>query len=463
MKQGLLKDNPTLFVTALRIADPILVVVTGVLAYAYYFGDFYLPDRYVAALLGVVLIAVTAFSAAGLYQPQRGLSFVDETRLLCLAWLAIAVSSGMFLFLTKTGSDFSRVWATLWMLGGLTLHVLLRALSRFLLRGLRRRGRNLRHVVIVGAGEHGRNVARRIRAAPWSGLAIRAFYDDDHAAGTDIDGIPVAGSLGQLTLDAAIRPTDQVWIALPLRDEIVIRSVIESLRQTPAIIRFVPDIYGFHMLNHSFAEVAGMPVLNLTDSPHSGLNRTFKTIEDYLIAGLLLIMLSPLLLLIALVIKLTSPGPVLYRQSRVTWNGRHFEMRKFRTMPVNAEAASGPVWSSRGDHRPTTFGAWLRRFSLDELPQLFNVLAGEMSLVGPRPERPEFVEQFRQEIPGYMQKHMVMAGITGWAQVNDLRGDTDLHRRIEYDLYYIEHWSLWFDLRILLLTLWHILGSRNAH
>ena len=463
MKQGLLKDNPTLFVTALRIADPILVVVTGVLAYAYYFGDFQLPDRYVAALLGVVLIAVTAFSAAGLYQPQRGLSFVDETRLLCLAWLAIAVSSGMFLFLTKTGADFSRVWATLWMLGGLTLHVLVRAFSRFLLRGLRRRGRNLRHVVIVGAGEHGRNVARRIRAAPWSGLAIRAFYDDEHASGTDIDGIPVAGSLKQLTLDAAIRPADQVWIALPLRDEIVIRSVIEALRQTPAIIRFVPDIYGFHLLNHSFAEVAGMPVLNLTDSPHSGLNRTFKTIEDYVIAGSLLLALSPVLLLIALVIKITSPGPVLYRQSRVTWNGQRFEMKKFRTMPVNAEATSGPVWSSRGDRRPTAFGAWLRRFSLDELPQLFNVLAGEMSLVGPRPERPEFVEQFRREIPGYMQKHLVKAGITGWAQVNDLRGDTDLHRRIEYDLYYIEHWSLWFDVRILLLTLWHILSSRNAH
>jgi putative colanic acid biosynthesis UDP-glucose lipid carrier transferase len=138
-------------------------------------------------------------------------------------------------------------------------------------------------------------------------------------------------------------------------------------------------------------------------------------------------------------------------------------MKKFRTMPMDAEASSGPVWSRHGDRRPTSLGAWLRRYSLDELPQLVNVLLGEMSLVGPRPERPEFVEQFRREIPGYMQKHLVKAGITGWAQVNDLRGDTDLRRRIEYDLYYIEHWSLWFDLRILTLTLWHILNSRNAH
>jgi putative colanic acid biosynthesis UDP-glucose lipid carrier transferase len=153
---------------------------------------------------------------------------------------------------------------------------------------------------------------------------------------------------------------------------------------------------------------------------------------------------------------------VLYRQERVTWNGRHFHMLKFRTMPIDAESQSGPVWTRRGEQRATTFGAILRRFSLDELPQLVNVLRGDMSLVGPRPERPEFVAQFRERIPGYMQKHLVKAGITGWAQVNDLRGDSDLVERIQYDLYYIEHWSVWFDLRILALTLWHIPKTRNA-
>ena len=161
-------------------------------------------------------------------------------------------------------------------------------------------------------------------------------------------------------------------------------------------------------------------------------------------------------------VKLSSPGPVLYRQQRVTWNGRRFAMLKFRSMPSDAEATTGPVWQVRGTPRATRLGAFLRRYSLDELPQLVNVLKGEMSLVGPRPERPEFVEQFRQHVPGYMQKHLVKAGITGWAQVNDLRGDSDLAQRIQYDLYYIDHWSLWFDLRILTLTLWHILTSRNA-
>ncbi len=463
MKRSVLRDNSSLFDTGLRIADPLYVIGAGVVAYIVYFGNVDLPIRYVTALLGVALIALAAFAASGLYRSQRGVSFVDETRTLCIAWLAIAVSSGLFLFLSKTGADFSRAWALLWMVGGLLGHILLRAIIRLVLRGMRRQGLNLRHVVIVGAGEHGRNVAQRIRAAPWSGMSVRAFYDDDVKAGVVLDGVPVAGPIAQLPADADERPADQVWIALPLRDEHRIRAVAEALRQTSAIIRFVPDIYGFHLLNHSVMEVAGMPVLNLTDSPHSGVSRTLKSIEDYVLATAMLVAAMPLFAVILAGIKLTSPGPVFYRQSRVTWNGQHFDMLKFRTMPVDAEAGSGPVWSTHGDRRPTRFGTWLRRFSLDELPQILNVLRGEMSLVGPRPERPEFVEQFRREIPGYMQKHLVKAGITGWAQVNDLRGDTDLARRIEYDLYYIEHWSVWFDLRILGLTILHVLNSRNAH
>ena len=225
-------------------------------------------------------------------------------------------------------------------------------------------------------------------------------------------------------------------------------------------VRYVPDIFGFQLLRHSFSEVAGMPVIGLTETPMEGVQRVLKAIEDYALGGLALMVLS---LAIAIGIKLSSPGPVFYLQQRVTWNGRRFTMLKFRSMQMGAEQASGPVWSRRDDPRTTRLGAWLRRFSLDELPQLLNVLAGEMSLVGPRPERPEFVARFRQEIPGYMQKHMVKAGITGWAQVNDLRGSTDLGKRIQYDLYYIENWSLWFDLRILALTLWHVVASRHAH
>ncbi len=267
----------------------------------------------------------------------------------------------------------------------------------------------------------------------------------------------------RLAADVAGGIIDQVWIALPLRAEARIREILTMLRAHPVEIRFVPDIYSFHLLNHSMTEVAGLPVISLTETPMAGTNRIVKAVEDYVLATLLVLLTLPLMALIAIGVKLSSRGPVFYRQERVTWNGEHFSMLKFRTMPVDAEAASGPVWTRQGERRATPFGALLRRTSLDELPQFFNVMQGQMSLVGPRPERPEFVERFSQEIPGYMQKHLVKAGITGWAQVNDLRGDSDLKQRIQYDLYYIDNWSLWFDLRILVLTLWHILKSRNAH
>jgi putative colanic acid biosynthesis UDP-glucose lipid carrier transferase len=293
---------------------------------------------------------------------------------------------------------------------------------------------------------------------------VRAFYDDDPAlAGTQVEGIAVRVTVDAVARDLDAGNVDQVWIALPLRADALFRELLLQLRRHSVGVRLVPDIFNFALLNHLVTEVAGLPVINLAESPLSGLNRAIKGTEDFVLSLLLLVIASPLMLLIALGLKLSSPGPAIYAQERATWNGRHFMMRKFRTMPVDAEAASGPVWSSQGERRATPFGAFLRRSSLDELPQLLNVLQGDMSLVGPRPERPEFVEQFRRQIPGYMQKHLVKAGITGWAQVNDLRGDTDLTRRIEYDLYYIDNWSLMFDLRVLCLTLWHILTSRNAH
>jgi putative colanic acid biosynthesis UDP-glucose lipid carrier transferase len=465
MRRNLLKENSTLLDAALRVADPLFAAGAGVLVYHAYFDSWDLKPQYVMALLAVALFAFAAFPSLKLYQSQRGISFAEELRGLFLAWLAVAVTGGVFLFLTKTGAEISRGWALLWMAGGFLAHAISRAVVRLGLRALRRRGRNLRHVVIAGAGPHGREIATRLKAAPWSGLNVRGFYDDDPAlAGRAFDGAPVLGDLDRIAEDLAQEdPADQVWIALPLRAEDRIRHLLDALRQTTAVVRFVPDIHSFHLLHHSVTEVVGLPVLNLADSPYSGVGSTLKAIEDRTLASILLVTALPLLALIAIGIKLTSPGPVLFRQERVTWNGQRFTMLKFRTMPQGAEAASGPVWSRQGEPRATRFGAFLRRFSLDELPQLWNVLAGDMSLVGPRPERPEFVRDFRRRIPGYMQKHLVKAGITGWAQVNDLRGDSDLEQRIQYDLYYIDNWSLWFDLRILALTFWHILTSRNAH
>jgi len=463
MKRNLLKKSASFFDIALRIADPLLVVVSCIVAYRIYLGDWSLPPRYVYALLVGTLLAVLFFPLIGLYQSQRGIKLAEELRTLFLGWLLIGLVGGAFMFAMKAGATYSRAWVAIWLTGGFAAHALSRVVLRGALRSLRKRGHNLRHVCIVGAGAHGREVLARIRAAPWSGLVVRYFYDDDPGLGqTTVDGLPVLGTVADCARDMAAAPLDQVWIALPLRDEEKLRWLLDELRQTSVQVRFVPDIYSFHLLRHSVAEIAGMPVMNLIDSPHTGIYSMLKAVEDYLIAAVLLLLSTPFWLAIAIVSKLSSPGPILYRQERVTWNGQRFCMLKFRSMPTDSEAESGPVWSKPGEPRATRFGAFLRRFSFDELPQLINVLKGEMSLVGPRPERPEFVSQFRHRIPDYMQKHIVKAGITGWAQVNDLRGNSDLAERIRYDLYYIENWSLGFDVRILALTLGHMFRARHA-
>jgi putative colanic acid biosynthesis UDP-glucose lipid carrier transferase len=409
-------------------------------------------------------VCATLFPFVGLYAPQRGVTLFEEVRRLVHAWLLLAATWFTFLFLSKTGADFSRVWSIYWIVAGFVVHAAARGGIRVTLRALRSRGYNVRRMAIVGAGGLGREIAERIRRTPWSGLDIRGFYDDDPAlANRSIDGVPVLGSVERMLDDLDRGGLDQVWIALPLRAEVRVRALLEALRRHPVQVRFVPDIFNFTLLHHSMTEIAGLPVINLTDSPLDGPNLILKQVEDFVLSLVILIVASPLMLLIAIGVKLSSPGPVFFSQERVTWNGQRFRILKFRTMPLDAEASSGPVWSTRDERRATPFGAFLRRTSLDELPQFFNTLRGEMSVVGPRPERPEFVERFKHEIPGYMQKHLVKAGITGWAQVNDFRGDSDVHERIQCDLYYIENWSVWFDLRIIALTLVHVCRSRNAH
>ena len=464
MPRSLLKPHATLLVGLLRLCDPALTVLVGVIAYRLYLGEWLPPERYLLFLAVGALAVAMVFPLFGLYEPQRGMSFAGELQRLVPAWLLLAAFAGVAIFATKMGDAFSRVWVMMWVVAGLAATGAARISIRVVLRALRRRGLNLRHVAIVGAGYLGRTVADTLQSSAWAGYSVVGFYDDDDAKhGSTIVGRPVIGSADAVVRDVEAGRIDQVWIALPLRAEPRIRDVLSALRAHPVEIRFVPDIYSFHLLNHSITDVAGLPVVSLTETPMSGPNRIVKAIEDYVLAITALVASAPLMGLIALGVKLTSPGPVFYRQDRVTWNGDHFSMLKFRTMPVIAEAGSGPVWARSGDGRATPFGAFLRRYSLDELPQFFNVLRGEMSVVGPRPERPEFVERFRREIPGYMQKHLVKAGITGWAQVNDLRGDTDLRERVRHDLYYIENWTLWFDLRIIALTIAHVFRSRHAY
>jgi Undecaprenyl-phosphate glucose phosphotransferase len=256
---------------------------------------------------------------------------------------------------------------------------------------------------------------------------------------------------------------DQVFVALPLEAYAQLPRLVEGLDDVPVDVRVVPDFSRYMNLKSSVEEFEGLAFICLQGSPVYGWDRVLKRGFDVLVAGALLLLMSPFLGLIAVLVKLTSKGSILYRQERMGLDGGTFRMLKFRSMRVDAEEESGPVWAQVGDPRRTRVGAFLRATSVDELPQLWNVVKGEMSLVGPRPERPVFIQEFRQRIPRYMLRHMMKAGITGWAQVNGWRGNTSLEKRIEYDLYYIEHWSLWFDVRILWLTLWKGLVSRNAY
>lgn len=462
--RSLLKDQATLLEHMLRILDPLILAVVGLGLFHIQFRHINLPGHYIWALFAASFFSLAVFPFFKIYRSQRGYSLWDEIHALSSAWLTVVLLLVLIMFGSKTSADFSRQWLGLWVGTGFVALWGSHAMLRFVLRFFRRRGLNLRHIVIVGAGKLGRSVAEKLQNAPWSGLQVVGFYDDAPSLQhQQVLGIEVRGMLDKLDADLQRDGVDQVWIALPLRAEDRMKALLHDLRHHTVEIRFVPDIYGFQLLNHSLTEVAGLPVINLTESPMQGANSVVKLLEDQIIAILILILLSPLMLILAIGVKLSSPGPIFYRQERVTWNGAHFNILKFRSMPVDAEKGSGAVWSVPGEKRATLFGAFIRRWSLDELPQFINVLKGEMSIVGPRPERPEFVEKFKDQIPGYMQKHLVKAGITGWAQVNDLRGNTDLGKRIEHDLYYIENWSLWFDLRIIFLTVFTVFSSRHAY
>jgi len=332
----------------------------------------------------------------------------------------------------------------------------------WLLHLMRQRGWNHKRIVIIGSGELVRELVQRVQNALWSGFDVAAIFDET-AAPVTIGDLTVQQMPADLHEYISREKIDEVWLALTLWEQAAVQKLMSSLHHDIVTIRYFPNILGVDLLNHSVAEVLGLPVINVISSPITEINWLGKLVEDYFLSILIVVGISPLLLVIAILVKLSSSGPIFYRQKRVGWNGKEFAMLKFRSMPVNAEAATGAVWAKAEDQRATKIGAFLRKTSLDELPQFFNVLRGEMSIVGPRPERPEFVSKFKYEVSDYMKKHLVKAGITGWAQVNGWRGNTSLEKRIEYDLYYINHWSLWFDLKIIWLTVFKGFVNKNAY
>jgi len=339
-----------------------------------------------------------------------------------------------------------------------------RVVLRLYLRALRRRGRNLRHVMVVGTGEQAARLIEKLEQHLDYGIQIKGLVGADPAqVGSTVAGHPVLGTVADLPALVESTGTDFVYLAFARSEWQAEEEALIQLGNSTVAVRLVPDLGRAFTLNAAVEDLEGMPVVLVTETPEQGWNAVIKRTFDLAFATFGLVVFSPLMLAIAVWVRLDSPGPVLYGQERVGVNGRRFRMYKFRTMRADVESGSGPGWTTADDPRRTRAGGPLRRLSLDELPQLWNVLLGHMSLVGPRPERPVYVDRFRASIPRYMLRHHVKAGMTGWAQVNGLRGDTPLERRIEYDLYYIEHWSLAFDLRIIALTFVRVFRDASAY
>ncbi|HEY2346461.1 MAG TPA: undecaprenyl-phosphate glucose phosphotransferase [Xanthomonadaceae bacterium] len=435
----------------LHVGDALIVVAAAYACYELRFGSFAMPSSYVSLLLTAVLFVLLIFPAFGLYRSWRGEGLAMEVGKLIGAWMCVQAMLVIYAWLVHSSGDYSRAWMLGW--SGCVIPML--AVHRWAIRGLlsaaRKRGVDTRKVVVVGATEAGLKIVNAARNHSWTGLDVTGYVSTPYDQ-VAIDRCPELGDFE--TFIESLRqspPPDQIWVALPLRAEDLIRRLLEATDDVSTTVRLVPDMFGYELINHGATTLAGVPVITLRGSRIDGHASVLKAIEDRVLACIILLMISPVLIATALAVKLSSPGPVLYRQRRVGLDGKEFDMLKFRSMPVNNETG-GVQWGNATKKTVTPIGRFIRSTSIDELPQFFNVLKGELSIVGPRPERPMFVEEFKKSIPGYMHKHLVKGGITGWAQINGWRGDTDLDKRIECDLYYINHWSIWLDLKIILLT-----------
>ena len=468
----MLKRHNRLLVAFHVVTDALLGMVAFLIAYFIRFetGLIATPkgqpplQQYVDVLPFIAVVVPVAFQLQGLYRLRRGRSRVDDFfNVFVGSIIAVVLGASSTLYfqayyvpdaVANTGAyEVSQLaWAIF-----LVVNVALCYLSRKVVReALERRwvaGIGLRRILIAGSGELGRMVADKILEHRELGYQILGFVDD-RAGGDHLGyrGLPLLGRLNEAAEIVRRDKVDHLFVALPLEEHMKLLELVESTSREGVDVRVVPDLLQFIALRARLEDLDGVPVINLNDVPLQGLNAIVKRMIDIAISAAALLTMAVPGIIIAWLIKRGSPGPVFYDQERMGLDGKQFTVYKFRTMPLDAEA-EGPVWADQDDPRATGIGRWLRRRDLDEWPQFWNVLKGDMSIVGPRPERPFFVEQFKHRIPQYMLRHKVKAGITGWAQVNGWRGNTSLEKRIEYDLYYIENWSVALDLKIMWLTL----------
>jgi exopolysaccharide biosynthesis polyprenyl glycosylphosphotransferase len=451
--------------------DAILVAIGVVLAYGYRFhldrvpivhGEAPAFGPYLAAIPVVVACFLVALAFNQQYRSWRGRALVDQIFPLIsgIAFGAVLVLAGMSLY---RGFEYSR----LTLVYTAVIATILLVAERYFLRSyetrLRRRGIGVDRVLVVGTGAAVELLIQRLSMFPQYGFHVVGVVEDQFPARTAFAGVPLVGSPAMLPDLIREHQVQQVFVAGgSLRNDQLLH-LLKTCEDQQVDFKLIPDLLDIMRGGVDAAIVDGLPLIGIRRNRISGQAAFFKRALDLIVAVILGVILSPILLLIALAIRITSRGPVLFRQERIGLNGQPFTVYKFRTMIRDAEAETGPIFAQPGDARRTALGRLLRRFGLDELPQLYNILRGEMSLVGPRPERPFFVERFQGEVPRYLDRHQVRPGVTGWAQVNDLRGDSSIAERTLYDIYYVENWTLALDLKIIALTLFRLLFQRHAY
>ncbi len=492
----MVKQRHQLFVSLLCVMDGLVVTGASLIAWAVRLQQFerYWPPQWESYIKGpfalfAVPIAIFCLWVFGLYSPRRDRSIWNEQGQILKA--SVVASAALVVVLWAVGND--SVIGQKAALGGhqavdagrlqigvlaIVLPVLLglhRAVFRIVLRSIRRRGWNLRHVAVIGAGRLGQITCRTLERNAWTGINVAYFLSHHETTGrSHCLGRPVEGGLDDLEEVLERKRVDAVYLAIPTARASVLPKLLRRLERFALDVRVIPDVPPRYLsMSMTVSELDGMPILSYRECPLYGLGGFSKRMLDMAGAAVALVLLSPVMAAVALAVRMSGPGPVMFKQRRVSLGGEEFNLYKFRSMvevadepqavPAGESRDVPAAWTRPNDARITRVGRFLRRTSLDELPQLINVLKGEMSLVGPRPERPELIARFRDDWRGYMLRQHVKAGMTGWAQVNGLRGSTSLRKRLQYDLFYIRHWSLGFDLRILWLTIFRGFVHANAH
>jgi len=457
------------FYTSIKVfADMVMLAVAFALAYVTRFSGIVpvtegIPpwEDSLVSLLMVLVIFPAAFKQSRLYATNRSRTNTGEVFEVFKSTITATLILVAATYFAR--ERYSRLTLVIFVVYAFVLVTCSRLAFRYVLSEIRRRGHNLKSILVIGAGELGQRVVETVEGHRELGFRVTGLLSlRPEKVGQYVSGVRIIGHVDDVERVLDAQPVDQVILALPLQDQAHVKRLMEQLALRTVDVRVVPDLYQYITLYGGLEEFGGLPIIRLQGDPMEGWSRVSKRAFDILFSLLAILVTAPLMAATALAVRLSSRGPLLYRQERMGMDGRTFHILKFRTMRVDAEH-SGAMMARKDDPRRTVIGTVLRKYSLDELPQFFNVLTGDMSLVGPRPERPVFIEEFKRQIPRYHLRHKVKAGITGWAQINGLRGQTCIEKRIEYDLYYIENWSLFMDLKILVRTALGGFLSKNAY